>query len=53
MTHEEKVKFLFEQTMKAICTRRGENMTHPYIENDFPIIYPVLEKLLNEKLQEK
>lgn len=53
MTHEEKVKFLFEQTMKAICTKRGEHTTLPNIEFDFPIIYPVLEKLLNEKIQEK
>lgn len=53
MKHEEKVCFLFDQTIKTIINRRGSGATPNHIEFHFDEYYKVLEKLLNEKLDEK
>ena len=53
MAHDEKVRFLFEQTIKVIMNYRGVGARMSLIESDFEKHYKALEKLLDEKLSEK
>lgn len=53
MAHDEKVRFLFEQTIKVIMNYRGVGAKMNSIESDFEEHYKALEKLLDEKLSEK
>ena len=53
MKHEEKVYFLFDQTLKAVLNKKGAGVNPDVIKFYFNDYYKVFEKILNEKLDEK
>lgn len=53
MTHEEKVCFLFDQTLQAVLNHRGQGAVPSDLAHDFDRFYKALEEQLDKKLKEK